>query len=1075
MTVNNTKDDGRDYELKVFNGEDRLHISKEQNETENDAINSQISDGKKCMVVNQTKDDGSEMDMEESNCENHQNTLKNQNETANQSNEGNNCMAVNQTTDDGGEMDTEESDCANHQNSLKNQKETVNQSNERDNCMTLNQKTDDCSEMELVESNDENPLHILKKQKETVNRAINSQLSEGDNWYLLDNRWYTQWIKYVDLEDPSALESSNPGPIDNSGIIDQKSGMLKEHLLERNDYQIINDDGWIALKNCYGLMPNQEPICRKVVQHGLYMKEKKLEVYLIELKLCSFNDMDNIVLKSFSKVSTIADVLHEAKKLLHIPEETETRVWSKLMQNTYEIITRMESTLQDNTITSGQMLVLELKSKNGEWTRQTRNRSFSGSSSTNTSDQVSSYSSMSYEQHRTTKPGLCGLANIGNTCFMNSALQCLSNTIPLTKYFLSNTYKHELNPNNPLGMQGKIAETYAELIHHVWGSNTYFTPRNFKMQVGRFAPQFSGYQQQDSHELLAFLLDGLHEDLNRVKQKPYIELQDDKGRPDEICAEEAWSNHTLRNSSIIVDLFHGLFKSTVKCPVCQKKSMTFDPFCYLSLPLPIKKERNLGIKFVPLDTSKTPLKVKVTVPKLGNILDLTSAVGNLTSTDPNKLMVADVFGSKFHKIYEPNESLSQITDRDDITIYEVPFNLSNSKNENILFLPVYLRHTREISYSYTYGYSNPLLFGTPILVSVPKDISNAKDLYQIILRGMRRYVKVPVNVEHTPISSEEDFASNKEPDSIEQISPGIEPSPNNIVDDEMLSVPVFPVSSCTEDMSDDQCDEPKIKRDFVEKELAKDNQKNKEKMSEDVTPDFLFQICVVNMVGSQNIMSLNYNDDKPVNLNTHSYLAIDCSPQFKKYYSEKLAQETEEHDSWNAVCPPKKTVNLNDCLDLFLQEEKLGEDDPWYCPQCKEHRQAFKKFDLWTLPKVLVIHLKRFSYNRYWRDKIDALVDFPVKQLDLTNYVINKNHPRAVYDLHAVSNHFGGLGGGHYTAYGVNRYDGQWYYFDDASVTSANTESVVSKAAYVLFYTRRDDPDTEIMNTSELLTEDISD
>ena len=54
------------------------------------------------------------------------------------------------------------------------------------------------------------------------------------------------------------------------------------------------------------------------------------------------------------------------------------------------------------------------------------------------------------------------------------------------------------------------------------------------MVVGRFAPRFSGYQQQDSQELLAFLLDGLHEDLNRVKQKPYIEIPDDKGRPDDV-------------------------------------------------------------------------------------------------------------------------------------------------------------------------------------------------------------------------------------------------------------------------------------------------------------------------------------------------------------------------------------------------------------------------------------------------------------------------------------------------------------------------------------------------------------
>ena len=50
-----------------------------------------------------------------------------------------------------------------------------------------------------------------------------------------------------------------------------------------------------------------------------------------------------------------------------------------------------------------------------------------------------------------------------------------------------------------------------------------------------------------------------------------------------------------------------------------------------------------------------------------------------------------------------------------------------------------------------------------------------------------------------------------------------------------------------------------------------------------------------------------------------------------------------------------------------------------YCPNCEKHQQATKKFDLWSLPEVLIIHLKRFSYNRYWRDKIDTLIEFPVK------------------------------------------------------------------------------------------------
>ena len=90
--------------------------------------------------------------------------------------------------------------------------------------------------------------------------------------------------------------------------------------------------------------------------------------------------------------------------------------------------------------------------------------------------------------------------------------------------------------------------------------------------------------------------------------------------------------------------------------------------------------------------------------------------------------------------------------------------------------------------------------------------------------------------------------------------------------------------------------------------------------------------------------------------------------------------------------------------DLFLSR---------YCPSCQKHQQATKKFDLWMLPSVLVISLKRFSYNRYWRDKLDTQVDFPTTNLNMGPYIINKNHGKAIYDLIAVSNHYGVMGGGH--------------------------------------------------------------
>ena len=510
-----------------------------------------------------------------------------------------------------------------------------------------------------------------EEQKRIIRDATKGALSVGDFWYLLDIHWYKQWKKYIEYACcEKTNESEHPGPIDNSPLYQVGGTKLKEHLLDGSDYKLINESGWKCAVAWYGIIADQQPIKRTVVEQGIYNKQTKVEVYLIELKLSLFTDLERVYVKEFSKCTTIGDIVEEMKTMFGINDE-ETRVWNKFMTNTYELVTKMEQTLQDSGIGSGQMLVLEQKNENGEWPRQSRSRTLSSSSGMSISSPVESipsptvsnnasstyspfasnngYGNNSRQRYMSSKPGLCGLGNIGNTCFMNSALQCLSNTPTLMKYFVSNSYKHDLNPTNPLGMHGKIAEAYGELMHQMWnGQNHFVTPRAFKMQVGRFAPQFSGYQQQDSHELLAFLLDGIHEDLNRVKQKPYIEMQDDKGRPDEVVAAETWTNHSLRNNSIIVDYFHGQFKSTVECPECNKRSITFDPFCYLSLPLPVKKERTLIVTLVLLDPSRKPIKLKVTVPKMGSTRELVNAVANLSGTDADKLVVTDVFTSKFH-------------------------------------------------------------------------------------------------------------------------------------------------------------------------------------------------------------------------------------------------------------------------------------------------------------------------------------------------------------------------------------------------------------------------------------------
>ena len=140
-------------------------------------------------------------------------------------------------------------------------------------------------------------------------------------------------------------------------------------------------------------------------------------------------------------------------------------------------------------------------------------------------------------------------------------------------------------------------------------------------------------------------------------------------------------------------------------------------------------------------------------------------------------------------------------------------------------------------------------------------------------------------------------------------------------------------------------------------------------------------------------------------------------------------EETDNSDDMR-----KKVYNLDDCLNEFAKEEQLGEDDLWYCPQCKEHRQARKTLELWRCPDILIIHLKRFSAGRS-RHKIDSLIEFPIEELNLAGRVgrakLDPTHSESLrYRLIAVDNHFGGLGGGHYTSFAKNFADGNFYNFD---------------------------------------------
>ena len=784
--------------------------------------------------------------------------------------------------------------------------------------------------------------------------------------------------------------------------------------------------------------------------------------------------------------------------------------------------------------------------------------------------------------------GQVGLTNLGNTCYMNSALQCLRSVEELSLYFLNDQWEKEVNKVNPIGYKGQIASVYANLVNSIYSVNgsSSFSPKQFKQTLGRANSLFSGYGQQDSQEFLSWLIDALHEDLNRIISKPYKENPDSDDNtfrdPEAMkqLGEIYRANYRARNDSVSTDLFNGFYKNTMVCPECDKVSITFDPYSQLTLQLPIEQTWTHTITYVPLYGRIQQLDVDI--DKNATIKTLKEYVGKrFGGVKANRLMASEVYTHKFYRHLDDNSTISEINigSRDDIYFYELEYAPSNwpapkkkakyktswshSSDEDIpgsasslhdrVVIPVFHRGPNANSYR---GNSFAMALWPFHIVLTREEAKDYDAILRKVLAKVAQSTTRPILTElggsssdgsrpgsDVVVTTEEDALPNGDPrvkdgsiegeDMVEVTMTDAEVpvaeragraplpdvlKPGNFINPEFRQLfemkhsrkgaefvptgwqsidhqkPLDPISKRIPVPSDRADSEPTSP---AGSESSSEEDGNSPQSTVDTDADTETALEQATVSSDEEMQSVEPSDsarsgrpkkkskkalkherklerryknnknwkakkarvlEQPVypddpdddneglirlgeaivlewnpdaydalfgGLNANDSRGMDALKTIETFDDPEIQEKKAKR-----IARKKSGITLDECLTETSKSETLSEDNPWYCSNCKEMRRATKTLDIWTVPDILIIHLKRFSGFRSFRDKIDDKVDFPVEGLDLTGKVGFPEDKSLVYDLFAVDNHFGGLGGGHYTATAQNFFDKQWYNYN---------------------------------------------